>query len=81
MIVKVENEGGKFTRWDECKSACITEDKDGPAAVDGYLLICHYTNGTDATYSLDRMTRVYFMNNQGQTIDHDHRMCAPTPLE
>ena len=69
MIVKVENEDGNFVRWDDCKSACIAEDKEGPGKGKGYLLICRYTDGTDATYPLDNMARVYFMNNEGQTID------------
>ena len=75
MIAKVENEDGKFVRWDDCKSACIAEDITGPQG--GYVLICHYTDGTDATYSLDRMAKVYFMNNDGKTIDQDCRMCEP----
>ena len=75
MIVKVENEDGKFVRWDECRDACITEDKDGPKGA--FLLICHYLDGSEVIYGLERMSRVYFMNNDGKTIDQDCRMCAP----
>lgn len=77
MIVKVENEGSKFVRWDDCKSAYITEDKGGPDNGKGWLLICKYLDGSEATYPLDRMARVYFMNNEGQTVDQDYRMCEP----
>lgn len=77
MVVKVENEDGKFVRWDDCKSACIVEDKNGPNEADGWLLICRYSDGSDATYPLDRMAHVYFMNDNGQTIDQDFRMCEP----
>lgn len=77
MIVKVENEDGKFVRWDDCNSAYIAEDKDGPNEGKGWMLVCRYSNGNDTTYPLDRMARVYFMNNEGQTIDQDYRMCEP----
>lgn len=77
MIAKVENDNGKFVRWDDCKSACIKEDKDGPVSVSGWLLVCEHNDGNQAIYGLSEMDRVYFMNNEGRTIDQDCRMCEP----
>lgn len=80
MIAKVESENGTFVRWDDCKSACVTEDKDGPEnsseGEKSYVLICHFLDGTNCTYPLDKGDHIYFMNNEGRTIDQDMRMCS-----
>lgn len=70
MIVKVENDNGKFVRWDDCKSACIKEDDEL-----SNVLICEYSDGNRATYALEQKERIYLMNDTGQTIDQDIRMC------
>ena len=76
MIVKVEN--GNFVRWDDCISACIVEDINYSENEYEYLLVCRYKGKMDATYPLNNGDKVYFMNEQGKTIDQDFRCFART---
>jgi hypothetical protein len=74
MIVKIESDNGN-KRFDHCVNASIIDDTPGP---DGdpkrYCVIVLYLNGKDTTFPLSRNEKVFFMNDNGQTIDRDFRM-------
>jgi hypothetical protein len=75
MVVKVSSKDGNFQRLDECFTACFAPDNIEPDTLDkkgtilNRMLVCTYSNGKDNTYPLEEGDTIYFMNNDGKTID------------
>lgn len=76
MIVKIVNEANKFeTKFVDCVSATIRpdnpEDLSENATFGIDFMLC---NREDMIWPLSENDRVYYLNNNGQTIDRDFRM-------
>jgi len=76
MIVKIEN--GRSDRRTHCVSASVVPDVDGPDdnEKDKFLIIYSFGEGACATYSLVPGDKIWYLNDNGHTIDKDFRMCG-----
>lgn len=74
MIAKVEND--RFVRLVDCNVATvvpeITKDGDPPQ----YSLVVIFDNGKDITFPLSQGDKIWYLNNDGKTIEKDFRMCC-----
>jgi hypothetical protein len=70
MIVKVEGSNLKIKKIIDCNVATILPDG---AESSGNRLICEFDDYEDE-FLLSEGDKVFFMNNQGKTIDSDYRM-------
>ena len=74
MIVKIL--GIQTVRFTDCDSAIVKISAMDIEGVDNsYELICSFSGGKDIAIPLCENDQVYFLNNNGKTIDKDFRMC------
>jgi len=76
MIVKIE--GNESTRVFDCVSASVIPDDVTPNSKQsaGCIIVFSYVNGRDASYVLDKGDVIWYLNDNGKTIDKDCRMCV-----
>ncbi len=75
MIVRTVNQEKNSDRLCHCDTAMILPDKEvGNQRVYGFCLIVQFSSGRDATYPLSTGDLVFYMNDEGKTIDKDFRM-------
>ena len=75
MIVKTIS--GNLIRYMDCAGALIRpEIQKAGCPIDKYDIVYTFENGKSITYPLSQGDRVYYLNNEGKTIDKDFRMCC-----
>lgn len=80
MIVRIRNEKENRDRHIDCVSAVIFEvkhkEKDQQPALKGetfHELVAGFGNGKDITLPLVKGDMIFYMNNEGKTIDRNFR--------
>ena len=80
MIVRINN--GYIDKFFDCVSASIIPDieplKPGEKGEPPkrFNIIFIWVNGKDSTFTLCEGDKIYYMNNEGKTINSDMRMCC-----
>lgn len=74
MIVKIRNKRKCWERRTHCVSALMIQEHiespvEGEDGREGYLMIYYFDNGTDMTVPLSKDDEIYYMNDNGKTID------------
>lgn len=74
MIVRILNRCKDYDKWLDCKTTCLVVDKDPEKKKLEFDLIVEFADGRDITLVLDKGDEIYYMNNEGKTINRDMRM-------
>lgn len=74
MIVKTVN--GDVVRFVDCVSATVIPDIQKKDEKQRFSIVYCFENGRDATFPLSLGDKVWFLNENGRTIDKDFRMCG-----
>jgi len=70
MIVRILNKKENYDKFWDCFSACITTI----ASPDEFGLYIETREAGSITIVLTKGDEIYYMNNEGRTINTDHRM-------
>ncbi len=74
MIVKIIS--GNLIRLTDCDSAVvIPEIQEVGELPKGFDIVFSFAKGGDITYPLSAGDKIYYLNNDGKTIDKDFRCC------
>ena len=75
MIVKIL--GTQTVRYTDCDSAVVKISAMDIEGVDNsYEMVCSFSGGKDITIPLCENDQIYYLNNNGKTIDKDFSMCG-----
>ena len=75
MIVKLAD--GECIRYVDCISSIVVPDiQREDDTTEKFSIIFHLKNHEDLTFPLSRGEKIYYLNNNGKTIDRDFRMCG-----
>lgn len=75
MIVKTVN--GEVVRFVDCVSAAVIPDiQEEESGKQLFSIVYCFENGRDATYPLSAGDKIWYLNENGRTIDRDFRMCC-----
>ncbi len=78
MIVKMVN--GNIVRFTDCVDALVRPDIHEVGTKTPFSMIFTFKNGRDRTLPLGKGDMIYYLNDNGRTIDKDCRLCC-TGLE
>ncbi len=87
MIVKIMNNGDTANKntikYIDCVGSIVVpkihENCTHPAG--GCDIVFYFDNGSDSTWRLNIGDKIYYLNNDGKTIDRDFRMCEEPQKE
>ena len=75
MIVKTIN--GNLIRFTNCDSVVVVpEIQEVGELPERFSIIFSFRDGKDITYPLSSGEKIWYLNNEGKTIDRDFRMCC-----
>lgn len=72
MIVRILNDKQVTDKFYDCRNSCIKESEQKS---EEFLLILEFTTGETIEVLLGSGDKVYYMNNDGNTIHADCRAC------
>ena len=79
MIVKIL--GRQTVRYIDCDSAIVKVSAiEVGTNQESYEMCCSFCNGKDMVIPLCENDQIYYLNNEGKTIDTDFRMACSEPM-
>ncbi len=75
MIVKMV--GVNLVRFTDCVSAVVVpEIQEVGELQERFSIVFLFNNGKDVTFPLSQGDKIWYLNDNGRTIDRDFRMCC-----